>query len=166
MSGLGNWLLRPGLALLSLLALPLLALLSGWGILLHWLAISAAHIRWELELHIDVSSIEVVRCAELEADLVIDIEVDVVAGEQGAQEVVGAIIGEIVTPVVPLVGMGKRIVPVDSPWSLRWVSVVVRHRVSLEMIVSIFMDWVVLTMLSCSLLLGLLLGLLGRLRGL
>ena len=49
--------------------------------------------------------------------------------------------------------MRHRVVPVDASWGLRWMSIMVGHLVALEVVVGVFMDWIMLTVLPCSLLL-------------
>ena len=124
----GGFLLRPALALLSLLALSFLALLllllRG---LFSSLSVSTAHIWRQLKLHVDVSSIKVIGGAKLEADLIVHVEIDVVARQSGTQKVVRAIVREIRVQVIPLVGMRHGIVSVDASRGLRRMSVVVRH---------------------------------------
>ena len=61
--------------------------------------------------------------------------------------------------------MRHGVVPVNAPGSLGWMSIMVRHRVSLETIVIIFVNGIVLTVLPCSLLPGSLLLALLRLLG-
>ena len=82
------FLLRLRLALLALLALSLLPLLLLRRGLLFSLRISTTHIWGQLEFHINVSSIEVIRGAQFEANLVIDIKVYIIARKSRAHKVV------------------------------------------------------------------------------
>ena len=62
-------------------SVPLAAMLPSSGIsdwLLSQLSGMTTEIGWKFELHVDVTTIEVVRCTELEADIFIHIKVDVI----------------------------------------------------------------------------------------
>ena len=145
--GLGCRLLAcPSLISLSSFLTTSSLLSSGRILFLSWSSGVTTEIRWKLELHVNVSTMEIVRSAQFEANILIDIKVDVVLRRGGAVVVEGAEGAAIEGVSVPRWSVSNRVVPVNTARSLRWVSIVMWHLVSMEVVVSVLMHWVMLAM--------------------
>ena len=121
------------------------SLLSSRRILvLSWSSGVTTEIRWKLELHVNVTAVEIVRSAQLEANILVDIEVDVVLRRGSAVVVEGTVGAAIEGVSVPRWSVSDRVVPVNTTRSLRWMSIVMWHLVSMEVVVSVLVHWVML----------------------